>query len=108
PSVASVQVASAQRAAASEAQVGVAEAAHPNPFNPTTTIPVVLEAQAVVRVAVYDVLGRQVALLQDGVLAAGRHDLNFDASRLASGVYLVRASIGDGTIVQTQRVTLLK
>ncbi|MEL7363917.1 MAG: T9SS type A sorting domain-containing protein, partial [Bacteroidota bacterium] len=111
-SVASVQVASRvaseQRAAAREAQVGEAKAAHPNPFNPTTTIPVVLEAEAAVRVAVYDVLGRQVALLHDGVLATGRYDLSFDASSLASGVYVVRASIGDGAIVRTQRVTLLK
>ncbi|MCB2198564.1 T9SS type A sorting domain-containing protein [bacterium] len=64
----------------------------PNPFNPTTTITLDLPRAGHLRVAVYDLLGRQVAVLQDGTVPSGRRDALFDGSRLASGVYLVRAT----------------
>ena len=60
--------------------------------------------------AVYDLLGREVAVLADERMKAGRHALIFDGSRLASGVYVVRASLrGGGTAhVLTRRITLVK
>ncbi len=66
------------------------EAAHPNPFNPTTTIRYELAEAGLVQLVVYDVLGREVAVLVDHDQAAGVHDVNFEASHLPSGLYIVR------------------
>jgi hypothetical protein len=63
---------------------------YPNPFNPVTQIPFELPGQSRVHLAVYDVLGRQVAVLADRVYASGRHEVSLDASGLSSGVYVVR------------------
>ncbi|NNF56640.1 MAG: T9SS type A sorting domain-containing protein, partial [Rhodothermaceae bacterium] len=81
-------------------------AAYPNPFTPSTTLRYEVPSSGRVRLAVYDALGREVAMLLDGRVAAGRHEAVFEASRLPSGVYLVRMA-ADG-FQQTRRVTLLR
>jgi surface protein len=81
-------------------------AAYPNPFNPSTQISYSLDAGRQTRIAVYDLLGREVAVLVNGTMPAGRHRVTFDASGMASGVYLVRLEAGGE--VFTRRVTLLK
>ena len=80
--------------------------AYPNPFNPQTTLTLTLSEAQQVRVAAYDLLGREVALLHDGTLAVGRHTLTFQADRLPSGSYLIQAT--SATATQTQVVTLTK
>lgn len=75
------------------------EAVYPNPFNPSATVAYRLAETGVVRLSVLDALGRQVALLQDGLVAAGRHELVFDASGLASGLYFARLESEDGVAV---------
>ena len=81
-------------------------AAHPNPFNPSTSLTLSLpEAQSITVVA-YDLLGRYVALLHSGMLSAGEHSLRFEGGDLPSGSYLVRAT--SASSVQTQSVTLAK
>lgn len=70
------------------------ELAGPNPFRSQTTLAVTLDASRVVRVSAYDALGREVAVLADGPLPAGRQTLAFDAQNLAPGVYVVRLSAG--------------
>ncbi len=72
--------------------------AYPNPFNPTTNISFALPQAAKVSLSVYDVSGRLVATLVDGWRDAGMHDAVFDASALASGVYVYRLSAGDVTM----------
>lgn len=62
----------------------------PNPFNPMTSIAFELADQGFTTLKVYDVLGREVATLVNGALDAGQHVVTFDASRLASGVYVYR------------------
>ena len=84
----------------------VLSAAYPNPFNPRTTLTVTLQQAHPVRVAAYDLLGREVALLHDGMLSAGVHALTFEATGLPSGTYLVKAA--GPSAVQTQIVTLAK
>ncbi|MEW6509841.1 MAG: glycoside hydrolase family 2 TIM barrel-domain containing protein [Bacteroidota bacterium] len=63
---------------------------YPNPFNPATTIIAEWPTAGPVRLTVYDILGREVARLIDGKLPAGRKVVEFDARRLASGVYFYR------------------
>ena len=66
---------------------------YPNPFNPTTVISYQLPAAGMVRLVVYDILGREVSVLVDESKEAGVHKLKFDASGLASGVYLCRMQV---------------
>ena len=63
---------------------------YPNPFNPSTQIRYALPARSRVSMAVFDVLGAVVVTLVDGVQEAGRHEVAFDGSRLANGMYLYR------------------
>jgi len=64
----------------------------PNPFNPSTTIVYDLPEASHVRLAVFDMLGRQVLVLKDENEEARRHTVVFDASRLSAGVYFYRIS----------------
>jgi hypothetical protein len=79
---------------------------YPNPFNPTTQLRFSLPASHVTRLTVYDLMGREIAVLVDGPMSAGAHSITFDASELASGVYLYEL-IADGRRV-TRLMTLLK
>jgi len=79
---------------------------YPNPFNPTTTIRYRLPASSHVSLKVYDILGREVETLVDRRVSAGDHQIRFDASHLASGIYIYRLKAGN--FVQTQRMTLIK
>jgi hypothetical protein len=78
----------------------------PNPFNPTTTIACSLLSAGRVRLAVYDPLGREIAILVDGPQTAGRHSVPFDAGRLSSGMYLYRLKTNSGVLAG--RMVLLK
>jgi hypothetical protein len=81
-------------------------AAYPNPSSNRATISFTLPTAQAVRLAVYDVLGREVAVLADGVRPAGTQVVAFDAAALPSGVYLYRLESG-GTVL-TQRLTLVR
>ena len=72
---------------------------YPNPFNPTTQINFSLATDSKVTLKVFDILGQEVATLLNGNLLAGPHFVNFDASKLTSGVYLYRmdATGADGS-----------
>jgi len=67
---------------------------YPNPFNPSTMIEYSLPEASVVTVRVYDILGREVAELVNEFKNQGTYKVSFDASRLASGVYLYRVEAG--------------
>jgi len=74
---------------------------YPNPFNPQTTIPFDLRETTRVTMAVYDMLGRQVGMLVDGTLAAGQHQVTWDAGDVPSGTYLLRMQAGGQTFTKT-------
>lgn len=69
---------------------------YPNPFNPVTQIPFRLAGAAEVRLAVFDITGREVALLVDRTLDAGEHVARFDAGDLSGGVYVYRILVRGG------------
>jgi hypothetical protein len=77
---------------------------YPNPFNPVTTIEFALGGSGQVSLAVYDVLGRKVATLVDGVQHAGSYRVSFNAAALSSGVYFYRLETPVGARVQTMTV----
>jgi 6-phosphogluconolactonase (cycloisomerase 2 family) len=74
---------------------------YPNPFNPVTTIQFALPQTGKVRLAVFDILGREVAVLVDGVAQAGQHRVQFSATGLPSGSYVYRLDTEAGTIGRT-------
>ena len=73
---------------------------YPNPFNPVTKINFDLPKDSKVDMRIYDMLGREVALLLNEVKTAGYYTINFNASRLSSGIYFYRLSTGDFTSVK--------
>ncbi len=79
---------------------------YPNPFNPTTAIQFTIPKATRVTLRVYNILGQEVATLVNGTLTAGVHSVDFDASRLASGVYLYNITAGDFS--STRKMVLLK
>jgi photosystem II stability/assembly factor-like uncharacterized protein len=79
---------------------------YPNPFNPTTDIRYQVPDAGLVRLAVYDMLGREVRVLVNERKAPGNYEVRFDASGLATGVYFYRMSAGN--FVLTRRLILLK
>ena len=79
---------------------------YPNPFNPSTTISFELSQREKVRLEVYNALGERVATLVDGFVNAGSHDITFDASNLASGIYFYKLTAGNFTDVK--KMVLMK
>ena len=73
---------------------------YPNPFNPSTTIRYDVPVQDVVRLVVYDILGREVSIVENGVHAAGRYSSNFNAEKISSGVYFYRLTVGNRTALK--------
>ena len=79
---------------------------YPNPFNPSTRIGFSLDRPAQVKLAVYDILGREVAVLVDRSMNAGSHNVNFMASDLPSGVYFYK--LQSGSSEQVRKMVLMK
>ncbi len=77
---------------------------YPNPFNPSTTIQYSIPKGGIVSLVIYDVLGRQVAVLESGIKSAGSHSVNFDASSLASGVYMYRLQAEEFNVIKKMLV----
>jgi hypothetical protein len=79
---------------------------YPNPFNPTTSISYSIAERSAVSLKVYDVLGNEVATLVNTTQDVGAYDVNFDASNLASGLYLY--TLKAGSFTSTKKMMLLK
>jgi hypothetical protein len=79
---------------------------YPNPFNASTTIEFSLPEEAYVDLSIYDLLGREVTVLEKGLKPAGKYEIPFDASGLSSGVYFYRLQAGEST--ESKRMVLLK
>ncbi|MEQ8578738.1 MAG: T9SS type A sorting domain-containing protein [Balneola sp.] len=79
---------------------------YPNPFNPSTTIPFSLKEAANVEITIYNMLGQKVTSLVNEKFAAGNHFATWDASSLASGMYIYRLKAGN--VVKTKKLMLIK
>jgi hypothetical protein len=79
---------------------------YPNPFNPSTSIKFDIPKSAYVKLAVYDIVGREVRLLINDYRNAGTHIVNFDAAGLSSGVYVYR--LESGNFISEKRMMLVK
>ena len=80
---------------------------YPNPFNPQTAIGFSLLAVGNVSLKVFDILGREVAtLINNEELHAGKHEIEFDASKLSSGIYFYQ--LRGGNFSETKKMLLLK
>jgi hypothetical protein len=79
---------------------------YPNPFNPTTTIKYSVSKQSIVAIKVYDVLGREIETLVNDEKSTGNYKVEFDASKLTSGIYFYRMQAGD--FVETKKIILMK
>ncbi|MBK7629441.1 MAG: T9SS type A sorting domain-containing protein [Ignavibacteriales bacterium] len=79
---------------------------YPNPFNPTTIIRYAIPADDFVSIKLYDVLGNEVTTLVNEQKQAGRYEMLFNASNIASGVYYYQ--INSGSFTQTRKLVLMK
>jgi hypothetical protein len=83
---------------------------YPNPFNPVTNINFAIPSSGIVKLSVFDMTGREVAVLANGHFSAGTYGVDFDASSLSSGVYFYRIyAEGEGQkFTKTLKLVLIK
>jgi hypothetical protein len=87
---------------------------YPNPFNPVTKIKFTVPKEIRVSLTVYNILGEKVKELKNELMKPGYYEVNFDASNLASGIYLYRIQAGDPSsssgqgFVNSKKMLLLK
>lgn len=79
---------------------------YPNPFNPVTKISFSLPVESKTLLVVYDISGREVMRLADGLLSAGVHEVNFNGASLSSGIYFYRLTTPGFT--QSKKMVLIK
>lgn len=87
-------------------EVFTLEQNYPNPFNPTTTISYSVNTTGPVSLEVYNLMGQKVAQLVNETKNAGSYNVNWDASQMASGIYIYRLNMAGQTL--TRKMTLIK
>ncbi|OGV07104.1 MAG: hypothetical protein A2499_17785 [Stygiobacter sp. RIFOXYC12_FULL_38_8] len=78
---------------------------YPNPFNPSTEITFQLAENSNIHLEIFDVLGRKVVTLAEGHFGKGLHRMNFDASKIPSGIYYYRLIIGNISYCKKMLIT---
>jgi len=87
---------------------------YPNPFNPSTTIRFSMPEESFVTIKVFNTLGEEITTLINENIIAGNYEIEFDASKLPSGIYIYRLQAGDPStssgqsFVETQKMVLIK
>ncbi|MEA2076781.1 MAG: T9SS type A sorting domain-containing protein [Candidatus Marinimicrobia bacterium] len=80
--------------------------AYPNPFNPSSTLPLELNRDEYIKITLLDILGNEHSKLFEGIMTAGTHKIKVDGKDLATGVYLIRIQNMHGSLMK--KVLLLK
>ena len=80
----------------------------PNPVAGQANVRYTLSGDAVVKVSVMDMLGREVAVLSEGMQRTGSQEITIDSKDLANGTYLLKLSVNDGEFVQTKKFTSVR
>ena len=80
---------------------------YPNPFNPTTNIKFNVESYKVIKLIVYDILGKEVSTLVNEKLKPGEYEVSFDGNSLSSGIYFYSMYV-DGNLIDTKKMVFLK
>ena len=79
---------------------------YPNPFNPATTIEYQIPKQSLVKLTIFDLLGREITTLVNEQKGAGTYSVKFEASSLSGGVYFYKLEAGN--FIQTRKLLFLK
>jgi hypothetical protein len=79
---------------------------YPNPFNPSTKIDYSLKSEGLVTLKVYNILGQEVVTLVNSAQTTGLHSVDFDGSKLSSGIYLYK--LDSNGFTQTKKMILIK
>jgi photosystem II stability/assembly factor-like uncharacterized protein len=79
---------------------------YPNPFNPLTTIEYFISRPSAIKIIIYDITGREVKIIYDGLQGSGTHKIKFDSSELSSGVYFYKLEAGDFT--ESKKMVIIK
>ena len=79
---------------------------YPNPFNPSTTISFTIPARSTVLLKVFDVIGREVAVIASATLPAGSYERRWDATGIPSGAYFYQLQVNGA--IETKKLLLLK
>ena len=79
---------------------------YPNPFNPVTKIRYELPKESYVKLSIFDITGKEVDVLADGILSAGYHDVFWNAANTGSGVYFYR--LESGSYKETKKMIVVK
>jgi len=80
--------------------------AHPNPFNPTTSISFNIPSEGFFRIDIYNITGQRIAEIVNERKSAGMYHVHFNGQALAGGIYLVRLQFGDQVL--TKKILLFK
>ena len=85
---------------------------YPNPFNPSTKIRYGLPSESKVRIVIYNILGQEVSILKNTTQSAGYHEVEWNATRLSSGMYIYRISAestnGESKYTQVKKMLMIK
>jgi len=73
---------------------------YPNPFNPVTTISYTLQESARIKLTVFNQLGQTISVIRDEMSSSGRHDVQFQAENLATGIYFYKLEVGGETYIR--------
>jgi hypothetical protein len=79
---------------------------YPNPFNPTTQIDFSCPKRSKVKLEIFDITGRRITTLIDGVIDTGSHSINFDGSNFTSGIYVYKLTASN--VILTRKMLLIK
>jgi hypothetical protein len=79
---------------------------YPNPFNCQTILCFEVPKAEYISLIVYDIMGREICVLEEDFLLSGTYQVIFDASKFASGIYFAQLQAGD--FMQTQKMVLMK